>query len=357
MVPGSPAVGVDDASGMTFADAEAVLRRSSELVSARRCDDAIEVLSRFNRIHRDPRVARQIVALRHDAYAEVAQGTGRATWPPTYDDAFADVSPGCIPEIEGAQLSSELVGAGLVHHGSLLVRGLVDESAVASVVADIDRALASARAWLDGAPAERTAPWFEIFTPSPPFSVGLSRQFVVQGGGVLAADSPLALAAVIELLEDAGLRPALTDYLGERPVLSAKKTTLRRVPPDSGSDWHQDGAFLGREVRSVNVWLALSHCGVDAPGLDVVARRLDLVETGTEGAIFDWSVGRPVVERAAGPNGIVRPVFRPGDALLFDDRNLHSTACGPQMTGVRYALESWFFAPSNYPSDQAPVVF
>jgi hypothetical protein len=27
------------------------------------------------------------------------------------------------------------------------------------------------------------------------------------------------------------------------------------------------------------------------------------------------------------------------------------------MTGARYALESWFFAPSNYPSDQVPVVF
>ncbi len=62
----------------------------------------------------------------------------------------------------------------------------------------------------------------------------------------------------------------------------------------------------------MNVWLALSDCGVDAPGLDVVARRLDLVDSGTEGAIFDWSVGRPVVERAAGANGIVRPVFRRG---------------------------------------------
>jgi hypothetical protein len=165
------------------------------------------------------------------------------------------------------------------------------------------------------------------------------------------------MCAVIDVLEEAGLRPVLTQYLGERPVLSAKKTTLRRVPTDSGSDWHQDGAFLGRDVRSVNVWLALSHCGIDAPGLDVVARRLDLVETGTEGAIFDWSVGRPVVERAAGPNGIVRPVFRPGDALLFDDRNLHATACSSEMTGARYALEAWFFAPSKYPSDQVPVVF
>jgi hypothetical protein len=107
----------------------------------------------------------------------------------------------------------------------------------------------------------------------------------------------------------------------------------------------------------MNVWLALSHCGVDAPGLDVVPRRIDLVETGTEGAIFDWSVGRAVVDRAAGPGGVTRPVFRPGDALLFDERNLHATACGPDMTNSRYAIEAWFFAPSQYPADQVPLVF
>ena len=49
MVPGSPAAGVDDAPATTLADAEMVLRRSSELVSADRRDDAIELLSVFNR--------------------------------------------------------------------------------------------------------------------------------------------------------------------------------------------------------------------------------------------------------------------------------------------------------------------
>jgi hypothetical protein len=50
-------------------------------------------------------------------------------------------------------------------------------------------------------------------------------------------------------------------------------------------------------------------------------------------------------------------VFRPGDALLFDERNLHATACGPEMTENRYAIEAWFFAPSCYPADQVPLVF
>ena len=75
-------------------------------------------------------------------------------------------------------------------------------------------------------------------------------------------------------------------------MLSANKCTLRRVPLTSNTDWHQDGAFLGRGIRALNVWVALTHCGVDAPGMDLLPRRLDhIVETGTGGAIFDWAVG------------------------------------------------------------------
>jgi hypothetical protein len=326
---------------------------------AARLDDADEIahVTAATRQGRGADDARHLIALRHEKFAELADGPGRATWPPSYPGVFPDVRPPDVPEIDRSALSAAAVGAGIVHHGSLLVRGLVPPSELPALVDDVDRALDAAQRWLGGAPQHDTAPWFELFQPAPPFSVGLSRRFVVEGGGVLAADAPLALCRIIDVFEAAGLRPILTDYLGERPALSAKKTTLRRVPPDSGSDWHQDGAFLGRDVRSVNVWVALTDCGVDAPGLDIVPKRLDLVETGTEGAIFDWSVGRPVVERAAAPGGTTRPVFRAGDALLFDDRNLHATACSPEMTKDRYAIEAWFFAPSAYPADQVPVVF
>ena len=33
------------------------------------------------------------------------------------------------------------------------------------------------------------------------------------------------------------------------------------------------------------------------------------------------------------------------------------TAADPAMTEPRYAIESWFFAPSRYPDDQVPLVF
>ena len=160
------------------------------------------------------------------------------------------------------------------------------------------------------------------------------------------------------MFAEIGLDGPLTGYLGERPALSVKKWTLRRVPITSGTNWHQDGAFLGQGIRTVNFWLTLSHCGDDAPGLDVVPRRMDrILPTGTDGAMFDWSVGEALVRQVAEGASILRPIFEPGDALFFDERFLHRTAVSEAMTRERYAIESWFFAPSHYPDDQLPLVF
>jgi hypothetical protein len=176
------------------------------------------------------------------------------------------------------------------------------------------------------------------------------------------ADSPRMMAEVLELFRAVGLDQVIGRYLGERPTISLRKWVLRRVPPDlAHADWHQDGAFLGSDVRSVNVWLALSPCGAGTPasGLEVVPRRIELQPTGTDGAFFNWSVGPELVDRLVdqATTSVLCPTFEPGDALLFDDRMLHRTAIGAHLSRDRYALESWFFAPSTYPGDQIPLVF
>ncbi len=108
----------------------------------------------------------------------------------------------------------------------------------------------------------------------------------------------------------------------------------------------------------MNVWLALSDCGVDASGLDVVAQRLPyVVQTGSHGAYFDWSVGQGMVDvLAEGGAPVVSPAFKAGDALLFDHLLLHRTGITPAMTKSRWAVESWFFAPSFYPMRQVPLL-
>ena len=64
-----------------------------------------------------------------------------------------------------------------------------------------------------------------------------------------------------------------------------------------------------------------------------------------------------MAEKCAGEVGIKRPIFEPGDVMLFDELFLHSTAADPGMTETRYAIETWFFGPSAFPDEYTPLAF
>lgn len=304
----------------------------------------------------DPRLVQRA----HEAFAGLPSEPGRSEWPPAPADVFAGVDG--IPEIDASELDATKVASGVTHHGALLVRNLVDQAWVAQLKLDIDRAIEGHDAWKDGAPVEETAPWFVPFEPPEEHAkVRSLRRWVREGGGCWASDSPQAFADLRAAYDQVGLRSIIAEHLGEQPTVSVNKATLRRVSHDlPQADWHQDGAFLERAVglRTVNVWLTLTDCGVAAPGLDVLPVRMrELAERGTNGAFFDWSVGNATVEALATETPVVRPVFRAGDALLFDEMNLHRTALSPDMIEDRYAIECWFFAASTFPPHHVPVVF
>jgi hypothetical protein len=271
-----------------------------------------------------------------------------------------------VPEVHARELTPEVLRASLLERGCLLVRELVAPAATAQIVDGIDRAYAGRD---DRAAGEEPDPgYFRELETDPRFNLGPERTWMGSAGaaGLWLADSPLVSFDVLEAFDAAGLRRVATEYPGERPAISANKSVLRRVVPDllgAGGDgprpstWHQDGAFLG-EVRALNVWLSLSRCGDRAPGLDVVPRRLEqIVATGTDGASFDWAVAQSVASEVAGEVGIHRPIFEPGDALLFDQMLLHGTAVEPDMPDTRYAVECWFFGPSAFPEAYAPLAF
>ncbi len=324
-----------------------------DLVQSGDALSAIRQATERNRAAPDARVERKLAEWRHRAFATLPPATRRPDWPPTYPDPFPGLTG--VPEIEAAALTTELLGGAILHHGSLLVRGLLPREAADTLRANVDRALAAREAKLEGATEAATLPWYaEINSPK----MAVSRSWIGDQGAVWVADSPRNLAHLVDLFETTGIVDIVGAYLGERPALSIGKSTLRRVPVTTGTDWHQDGAFLGADVRSVNLWVALSPCGDDAAGLDIVGRRLPyVVQTGTHGAKFDWSCGPGMVDiLAEGGAPVVTPLFEAGDALLFDHLMLHRTGIRPGMTQQRWALENWFFAPSSYPADQEPLV-
>ena len=184
----------------------------------------------------------------------------------------------------------------------------------------------------------------------------MARGWIKDGGGLLAADSPRLSFELSELMGAAGVPDLVDGYLGEPGLMSMHKTTLRKAAPSVPGAWHQDGTFMG-DVRSLNLWLALSRCGDEAPGLDIVPRRLDrFVETQTDEAVLPIQASQAKVEAAAGDTPIIRPVFEPGDALFFDEMFMHKTASDPAMPHPRFAVESWFFGASAFPPDYAPLV-
>jgi hypothetical protein len=320
--------------------------------------DAIDVLNEANRASRDPAIERRLVRARHLAYDELDRSDSSVPLPSTPID---ELPPGEIFTVPPGALTPETLQRGIASCGCVLVPGLVPQPAVELLVHDIDRALEGYDSHAAGS-GSSTSPWFDPFEPEERYRKGgkilAKRESVRSGGGVWTIDSPRALYDLLGTFDDIRLTPVISGFLGERPALSLNKCTLRRVPLDTlNASWHQDGAFLGKPIRTLNVWLALSDCGRDAPGLDILPRRLDgIVETGTEGSIFPWAVAPAMVERAAKGTPIRRPLFEAGDALLFDELFLHRTACEPEMTRERYAIETWLFAPSVYPDKQIPVV-
>ena len=306
----------------------------------------IERLTAANRGRRDRDRERRLIRLRHAAGVRTLRPDGAAPAHPE-PDAAALGPAGRLPEIASADVTPELLRAGILRDGCLLVRGLVGRDDALALAAGIDAAFAARgrRRPNDGL--------YEEFEPEPGFDVQSVRPWIEEGGGVLAVDSPRLMFQLLELFGRAGLQQLVAGYLGEEPLLSAHKTTLRKAEPEIAGAWHQDGAFMG-DVRALNLWLSLSRCGDTAPGLDIVPRRLEQIVIGHV-EILDVAATRGKVEAAAGPAGIERPIFEPGDALLFDELFLHQTGSDPSMQNPRFAVESWFFGASAFPADYAPV--
>lgn len=312
----------------------------------------VDGLVEANRADRDADRERRILRLRHQAGAELVAAGNE---PPAHPDPAPVQRPNGIAEVAPSELTAEAVRGGMLDSGCLVIRGLIDPDEAARFVAEMERAFA-AREDVGESGVDPDGYW-ERFEPDPPFELK-DRDWVSSTGSIWAADSPRLMFDMLDSFERAGLRRVITEYLGERPAISVNKCTLRRVDASAGTAWHQDGAFMGDTVRALNVWVSLSHCGEDAPGLDLIPRRMDhIVPTGTEGAIFGWSVSDALAEEAAGDVGIVRPTFQPGDVVLFDDMNLHRTAVEPEMPNTRYAIESWFFGPTGFPGDYTPIAF
>jgi Phytanoyl-CoA dioxygenase (PhyH) len=332
-----------------------LFRRITGTASDEREDLFAEIgrLTDANREQGDPETERRLLRLRHRAGLRMLAGNGARPEHPSPDFERLPEAE-VLPELSPGQVTPGLLRAGILRDGCVLVRGLVDRDRAVRFAEEIDRSFHERERLQAGdEPAEG---YYEEFEPEPPHVVPPDqRTWIQSGGGVLAVDSPRLAAEMLDMFESAGVTRLVEGYLGERPVLSLEKTTLRKAEPQVSGAWHQDGRFMG-DVRALNLWLSLSRCGDESPGLDIVPKRIeDIVTTNTDEATIDIQISQSKAEEAAGDTPIVRPIFEPGDALFFDDLFLHKTGSDPSMPKPRYAIESWFFGASAFPEAYGPV--
>lgn len=321
---------------------------------------AIDILLSANRENGSGQIEREL--LNYRIRGAENRDTTQVSWNTEHDGRFDTVSG--LPEIPREALSVDALRAGILGKGGLIVRGLLDEPRIEEARQCISNAL---QARMDAAEADSASqnPWYqrpESVAGGPVQFGSIGKNQYTNTGSVWAVDSPPAAFSLIELYKDLGLPELLQGYFGEEALLSVRKWVLRCVPPNNGAEsgWHQDGQFMGDNIRTVNLWIALSDCGegADAPGIDIVADNTrEIYETGTRGAVFDWTVGQGLVDEIGKTHPLQRPRFQPGDAVFFDHFNLHRTGFGLHDSNLRYAVESWFFASSLAPEKQQPLLF
>jgi hypothetical protein len=340
------------------------LARAADLEARGDYRGAIDALTTANRAQRDSQLEVALVRLRRDSGLAMPKTPAvPRTLPIHAEGPGADA----LFSVTADELDVDAVRHGWSHTGALHVRGLVPPDLIADLTAGIDSALAAYDAADDGRLSDVDPGWYTPFSmPSRKGDDGkdgrideaVRRKWVRKSGGLWTANSPRMVFNLFELVDELKLGQLMTDFLGARPVLSANKCTLRRVEPeDAPGGWHQDGAFLGQYAGSFNIWIALTTCGVDAPGMDMVPRRFDEVLASGDDAPFDWSLSDAAVLRAADGVPIVRPEFQAGDAVFFDHLCLHRTAATSDMVRPRHAIEAWFFTPEHYPEGQLPLAY
>ena len=135
-----------------------------------------------------------------------------------------------------------------------------------------------------------------------------------------------------------------------------------RTDTKSISPFHQDSVAVPVPTPMLTCWIPLNDCGVYAPGLEVVAERLDSALPITDMPATNHArmeIDASVVERHYGDR-LWHPEFDAGDALLFDGRNVHRTYVTDAMTAVRYSVELRFvnasLAPPEWVEEQGDLL-
>lgn len=125
------------------------------------------------------------------------------------------------------------------------------------------------------------------------------------------------------------------------PMPDSFVRSISPVRAENHLPYHQDQTISGR--RLLNIWVALSECGSNAPGLEFI-RANDAILPVIGDPSHSVAVERARLDeadlRSRFPSeAFWRPVFQPGDAAVFLGTTIHRTWSPPGATHSRMSLE------------------
>lgn len=293
-------------------------------------------------------------------------------------DDKADVAPADdfrIPEIRSSELTVDFVKKSIREKGCAIVRNFFDADEVNEMRAYVDHSFAvndnnsrflnkylSKQIDLEEVLEKTKADIKEKQKDNPTYTntVKLGKtlnQPLGKNKSYLTAQTPILTEKLLKLYEKKQLKALLRNYFDNEPCVSVYKWVLRRAdPPQAPIDFHQDGAFMGDEIASLNCWIALSDCGTgyDVHGMDIVPiRHMNAFEKGS--GVLNWTISANSVVEQYSEAAIVTPTFKAGDIFFFDHLLVHRTQSIPNPACKRYAIETWFFDSVNFPKNQIPI--
>lgn len=309
---------------------------------------------------------------RIDHFKLIQPGTSQRAIDGAGDEAQDDFT---VPEVDASELTVDVLKRAIRSHGCLIVRNYFDKTETAElrdyveyafkvndnrdkavnkyVTKQVSLAEVLEHTKEDIARNSTTNPTYQDTTKIARNLAQSMSNSVMH----LTVKTPMIARKVMQMYDRKGLKRMLDQYFEHGACISCYKWVLRRATsPKQPVDYHQDGAFMGEDIDSMNLWVALSDCGGghDAPGMDIVPKRM-MGDFAKGSGVMDWTIGPQAVVDGFGDQGVVTPTFNEGDGFFFDHLLVHRTQHIPDNTNLRYAIETWFFDMVNFPKNQIPL--
>jgi ectoine hydroxylase-related dioxygenase (phytanoyl-CoA dioxygenase family) len=237
--------------------------------------------------------------------------------------------------------------AALDDYGCLVMRNAIPrdvalalQDLVRQTFTDCDAALAAHAA---GQPMPKSA-YFSFLAKSLTMeALQMFRAF----GSIPMLEAPAPTNEFLRAIVNTKVTQLAETFLGSEPFIGSVKSSVRQseITADVRRVFHQDATFFGGDgTATINFWVALSDAGIDRPGIEILPQKLNTeLVRGQVGATVGWEVFEETIAELFGLDKLWAPVVQPGDAIVFDQMNVHRTYLTEGMTDSRFAIEAWLF--------------